>query len=748
MILNFKLFLICLLVIVPLTISKGQYRRSYLGLKKAVIEIEKSTNIGNIGLTVSNFGTIGDGFVTQSPDDLPSAEYPLGSGIEHMFSGGLWVGARTSEGQVLVTTGAVDVPSISTRITANFEYTNTADLDDKLLERSTIIDSPFFSESAVSHQDFVAEFADTNKRIPNPSIPDPLQWEIIANHIPLGIAVKLETYAWNFPFADAFVILNYSIKNVRKDNTPLTDVFVGIWADLVVRNTTITSPRVGGPFYQHVANGYIDSLQTAYAFDFDGDPGFTDSGLYASIKVLGATPDPNDDVYRFRSGYNSWLFRNNDDPLFFSPTTDIERYNKMSVDSLFVQNNILSALGTGPGNFMTYIGTGPFKHILPDEDRNQNGLLDPGEDGVWEEQMDGSFKFSEGGGNNELDDHSINVVFAFVAAAKAGTDDRKKDTNASKQHLFTNGGWAKRAYNGEDKNENNILDEGEDIINPGVLDRYLLPTPPIPPNVIIIPGDSKADIFWSNRSENSIDLLSGDKDFEGYRIYRTQIGSDRPGSSLLSTFSNILQIDKVDSIGYDTGLDIVRLATPVTFPGDTTEYHYKITETNLNNGWQYAYSVTAFDRGDVENNLESLESGKRSTTVRFFPGVSPAISSSGDNSVGVYPNPYKAGASWDGFLERERKIYFFNLPAESEVRIYSLTGDLIDKFEHNAVTYSGDDIQWFETFSDGSQKFAGGEHAWNLVSKDDQAIASGLYIYVVRNRANGEIQRGKFLVIK
>ena len=119
-----------------------------------------------------------------------------------------------------------------------------------------------------------------------------------------------------------------------------------------------------------------------------------------------------------------------------------------------------------------------------------------------------------------------------------------------------------------------------------------------------------------------------------------------------------------------------------------------------------------------------------------------------DNSVGVYPNPYKAKASWDGFLERERKIYFFNLPAESEVRIYSLTGDLIDTFEHNAVTYSGDDIQWFETFSDGSQQFSGGEHAWNLVSKDDQAIASGLYIYVVKNRANGDIQRGKFLVIK
>ncbi|MCH7496054.1 MAG: hypothetical protein IH825_08210, partial [Candidatus Marinimicrobia bacterium] len=103
---------------------------------------------------------------------------------------------------------------------------------------------------------------------------------------------------------------------------------------------------------------------------------------------------------------------------------------------------------------------------------------------------------------------------------------------------------------------------------------------------------------------------------------------------------------------------------------------------------------------------------------------------------------------WDGFLERERKIYFVNLPAESEVRIYSMTGDLIDTFEHHSTSYTGDDIEWFETFTTGTPVFSGGEHAWNLVSKDDQAIATGLYIYVVKDRSNGNIQRGKFLVIK
>ena len=303
------------------------------------------------------------------------------------------------------------------------------------------------------------------------------------------------------------------------------------------------------------------------------------------------------------------------------------------------------------------------------------------------------------------------------------------------------------AYDCEDKNRNNILDEGEDIINPGILDRFLLPTPPLSPKVKVIPGDSRVDIYWTNNSEESIDLLSGEKDFQGYRAYRTKVASDGPGRNLLGTFSPILQVDLIDSIGYDTGLNGVRLNEPVTFPGDPTVYHYWIEDTNLNNGWQYAYAVTAYDRGDEANNLESLETSKRPTTVTVFPGATPAAENSGLH-VGVYPNPYNSNARWDGFLERERKIYFFDLPASCEIRIYSMTGDLVDTIQHNAATYTGSDIQWFDSFSTGIPKFSGGEHAWNLVSKDDQAIATGLYLYTVEDHSTGNVQRGKFLVIK
>ena len=277
----------------------AQQRHKSAGFRKAAIEQARATNVGALGLTITNYGTIGDGFEVQPVEDLPSAEYPLGSGIEHIFDGGLWIGARTSEGQLLVTTGAVDVSNVSTRATAGFEFTNTADPADKLLERSTLIESPFFSRNAVSHQDFIGNFADTNTTIPVFG-QDPNDWERIADHTPLGIAVHLEVYAWSFPFADAFVILNYRIRNVRADRTPLEDVSVGIWADLVVRNRNVAG-SLNADFYSHVASGYIDSLQMAYAFDYDGDPGFTDEGLYIALKLLGVTPQPTDDLYQFKT---------------------------------------------------------------------------------------------------------------------------------------------------------------------------------------------------------------------------------------------------------------------------------------------------------------------------------------------------------------------------------------------------------------------------------------------------------------
>jgi hypothetical protein len=129
------------------------------------------------------------------------------------------------------------------------------------------------------------------------------------------------------------------------------------------------------------------------------------------------------------------------------------------------------------------------------------------------------------------------------------------------------------------------------------------------------------------------------------------------------------------------------------------------------------------------------------------PGTPPAPKTA---QLGVYPNPYYVNAAWDGSGERNRKIYFYNLPGRCEIRVYTLAGDVVAEIEHDAATYDGSDIEWFRRFG-GSQsppQFAGGEHAWDLITKYDQAIASGLYLFSVKDTETGETRTGKFLVVK
>jgi hypothetical protein len=260
--------------------------------------------------------------------------------------------------------------------------------------------------------------------------------------------------------------------------------------------------------------------------------------------------------------------------------------------------------------------------------------------------------------------------------------------------------------------------------------------------------DKEVDIYWDKVSEASVDPISNQRDFEGYRIYGTPAGFDLTvNQNILTSMILLGDFDSPnDRIGYNTGFGHIRLSAPQQFLPDTTHYYYKFVVPQLLNGWQYGFAVTAYDSGDATTNLQSLESSKLQTLRRVVPGT--LANQNFDKPVGVYPNPYYAHAYWDGNTERDRKLYFTNLPQHAQVRIYTLAGDLITQFDHDAAGYNASNIQWFQKFSDGTQQLAGGEHAWDLITQKDQAIATGLYLFTVKNKDTGELQRGKFLVVK
>ena len=66
-------------------------------------------DIGNMGLHITNVGTIGRPDIRNTPTGEPSMEYPINTGIEHLFECGVWIGAVV-DGQTLVSTSAKDSP--------------------------------------------------------------------------------------------------------------------------------------------------------------------------------------------------------------------------------------------------------------------------------------------------------------------------------------------------------------------------------------------------------------------------------------------------------------------------------------------------------------------------------------------------------------------------------------------------------------------------------------------------------------
>jgi hypothetical protein len=675
----------------------------YSAITLADDDVSKYTNVGNIGLTITNFGTVGHGF-TLWPGQ-PSCEYPKGSGIEHLFDGGLWVGGFKN-GVVHVTTGAIDASAANRG--EGYEYTNAA--GQIISVKSTLTTSPYFSIDAISHQDLICEYTDTNTYVGG---------QLIVNHTPLGLKVIQQSYCWNYPYADFFVILRYRIINIgyRGDNSPIDSVLAGMWTDLVVRNTQITRPG-GSTFYTHGGDGWDSTYNMAYEFDNNGDVGYTNS--YVGVKFLGSTPFGRTpaDTQQVRRNFVTWQFRNTTDPVYFAPMTDQDpsqsspgRYGKMNgyfTGTTRVNPTILSQIKQA-SNRSVLVTAGPYARL------------------------------------NYLD--TLEVVFSMVCAKKSGTDPQSWDSTYQRNELHSHADWSQKAYNGEDKNGNGRLDPGEDIDGDGVLDRYLLPSPPNSPTTKVINESRKVTIYWTANAERSIDPITLSRDFEGYRIYRTNAGADiDPTKPLLSSFVLTGDFDSINNIGNNTGFNYIKLSQPKTFPNDTNHYWYRFEFNNQLNGWQYVYAITAYDKGDSVNNLESLESSLLANSFRVVPGT--GFTDDESTEIGIYPNPYYGNAMWDGKQERERKLYFFNLPEQCEITIYTIAGDIVDKFTHDAKSYNGSDIQWFKTFADGSQILAGGEHAWDLITKNDQAVATGLYLFTVKNTKTGFIKKGKFLVIK
>lgn len=676
------------------------------------------TTVGQLGLTVTNFGIIGEGYNNPDQPSFMYKQYPdnIKEQVEHMSYGGLWIGGIVGDVK-RVSTAIVD--GVFDYGSEGFEFTDNGD---SIYVRSSITTSRYYSPDAVSHQDFITQFHDMGP---------------VVEHTPMNLEVNLQTHAWNYKFAEAFVILDYFI--VNKGTEVIKDIYVGLWADAAVGNMNYTSiyENGGGWSWYDNQNGFDQSdfdpmpddnvpgfpRNIAYQFDADGDNGYSES--YVGFSCLGSETVPRE---YWDTQYNQWPWQaasNMTYPDYFMPVDDNQRYDKMktsvpkgdpvSYPDLYTEDGYPSQ----PNSWMILISAGPFGTHPANNDST-----------AWD--------FYPG--------DTLNVVYA-VGCGRWATNELK-DSPERRELLRANLDWAQKAYNGEDSNGNGVLDGWEDQDGDGELDRYILPSPPPSPRLHIEVDAGKAVLYWDNSPEDFEDPISRKKDFEGYRIY-----ARRKTSGIDKQWTLLGQIDKKNDIGFNSGLDVLRIRDEFGNPSYTVfgpdTFYYKFENTGILNGWpdKNVFSVTSYDTGDPATGLVSLESSTLENRTAVVAGKAPV--EPGDEWVtGVYPNPYHAHAAWDGLGVRERMIWFYGLPHKATIRIFTIAGELIKTIDHDADTYNGADIVSLKDLSTSNTVYAGGEHAWDLITDYDQASATGLYLYSIEDKESGKIQTGRFLIIK
>jgi len=695
----------------------GQERMQYK-VQTAEDEYDKYTSVGNLGLTITNYGILGNGWNRMEDGSIhPSCQYKQHTEIareqiEHFSYCGLWVGGIVN-GQRRVSTAIVD--GVFDAGDEGFELFANSPITIQSSISSTTQDSmaKYYSPYAISHQDMITDFKDYGD-----SPGDNLG---IQGHSPLGLDIHLESYAWNYSYADAFVILKYTFTNATEDT--IQDLYAGIWADPSIANfnyTDIYTPGGGFTWYDNL-NGFDETdddaqfkRDIAYQYDTDGDDGWAES--YLGMSALGSNVPYN----YLNTNYFQWVWtnsNNSDYPAYSMPLTDEERYDKMS-----------SSVPKGSGPDYTSEG-------YPAAENSWMFLLSVGPTGSEPNADTTSWTLGPG--------ESCHIAFTVVCAL--WTPGIGGNSHAQRGNLHVNYDWAQKAYDGEDKNRNNQLDEGEDGNSNGVIDRYILPAPPPSPNMEVVVESGKVTIYWQDGAESFLDPISQEADFEGYRIY----GARKTANDDLGEFSLLLETDLNNNIGYNTGFSTIQITDQFGEPDslliNDTYYQYKFENANIKDGWLNYYAVTAYDQGDPDANLESLESSIYSNRVYVFPGKAAAKENNWVGEPTVYPNPFKGQALWDGYGSRSKMLWFRNLPNEAEIRIFSLAGDLVDIIQHEE-SYNGADIANIDAQK--NPLMAGGEHAWDLITMHDQATASGLYLFTVEDKNSGQIKEGKFLVIK
>ncbi len=250
-------------------------------------------------------------------------------------------------------------------------------------------------------------------------------------------------------------------------------------------------------------------------------------------------------------------------------------------------------------------------------------------------------------------------------------------------------------------------------------------------------GDHEVTIEWDNSAELPIAARTLPP-VAGYRVWRATGFTRPPGASgpTAGSWELVAELPLPGS-GLPPPADpfIIEDTEIIgTVPGPFDSLYpqyavgrYRFADSEVQNGYAVFYDVTPFalvEEGGITV-VESLDPRARSGE-EVFPLESPGPGA----EIRVVPNPYVGSAPWDLSPNRTdpsgRKILFSGLPsAPARIDIYTAAGDRVRTLESDGRT---------------------GSAAWDLLSRNGQPVASGIYLYTVA--APGIQHRGRLVIVK
>ncbi len=761
---------------------------------------EHSHDAGAFRLFVTNLGIPGNP-TYPSFSDHPSLEWPAGSANEFLLEAGLWVGARDRSGVVIGVSTAAPVsefrPSLALvdRIYTSFDgapgtrrlggTVRVEDADDDL---DGLIDEEFMNGKdddgdgridedyvALGSQAFFCEYRDDTPEA---------RAQLLA-HRPLGLEVEQASWVWGEGIAglDRACVVRYRISN--KSPESLYDVYLGFYVDpdvgpkahdgywrddrYAVETYRGTFPNRAAqtapgcalvPFERHLA--IVEDVPDGTGGAGGGDA----SGLIAALILDNTTHLFG---YRAPETVGPHAIVHLAGRITFERTreeiADPEKY------ALLERSGFDGDLSTGDHRFILTVG--PYTEVPPGgaieltaalvvaADRNELAAnlaaLEERFYGRWL-NLDGLTSTGLGGLESCLT--GADARFCYFSPMRVDHDCDEPQTEV-RQHAGCWNSFIQTLCPGRPDNRCTdrarvlgaqcvFVDADCDSCTPNAIggeslvrwSDSVVQVSSRPVAKRVTPGHREVTIEWDNAPE----LPTAQRvlpPVAGYRIWRAEGWTRPPGSSgpLAEQWQLVAELSLPGSGLPPPPVPFVVAGIPVIEdvpgPNDSLFAHYDVgryryVDTGLLNGFAVFYDVTPFavERQPGGTYLVQALAPRANAGTEITPAEAPATGTAAGPGIRAIPNPYVGHAEWDLSPNRTdpsgRKIVFAGLPSRpAVVGIYTLAGDLVRRLDHDGRTGSVD---------------------WDLLSRNGQPVAAGLYVYVVE--APKILHRGKLAIIK